>query len=84
MNINEDVDIYFVTDEEWKNKISKYDSRFKFSVFSYDNEKSKNRITDKVDDFKNFLQLPATEFSKLIMNSFIRDPSLGNFFFIKY
>ena len=45
----DELEIWFITDEKWKAWLAKRDSRFKFAVFEYDSPASADWLAESVD-----------------------------------
>ena len=69
----EQVEIYFMLDELWKEKISKHDSRFKFCTFQYDKKEQENSIVDFMDLLEPITKLPLVERMGKLWTSFDKE-----------
>ena len=64
------VEIYFLLDPIWQEKISKLDSRFKFKVFQYDRKEQENQTTDFMDLLEPITKLPLVQRMGSLWTSF--------------
>lgn len=60
-NYPNDVEIIFVVDNLWKEKLSKLDSRFKFETFDYDNEDQEKHVELIMKAIEPITRLPLVE-----------------------
>ena len=62
LNKNSDkVDIYFIVDKEWEEKLSKIDGRFKFAVLHRDQQKRAARREEIMKKVLDLLELPLAD-----------------------
>ena len=59
-NYSDKIDIYFIVDVLWAEKLREFDSRFKFAIISSSKE-AESRIEDLVDKLEPFLSLPLVD-----------------------
>ena len=60
-NYPDQVEITFVTDNLWKDKLSKLDSRFKFRTFEYDNQQQETATDELIKSLEPITKLPLVE-----------------------
>lgn len=60
-NYPDQVEITFVTDNPWKDKLSKLDSRFKFRTFEYDNQQQETATDELIKSLEPITKLPLVE-----------------------
>uniref|UniRef100_A0AAN0N794 UDP-glycosyltransferase n=1 Tax=Polyphagotarsonemus latus TaxID=1204166 RepID=A0AAN0N794_9ACAR len=63
-----EIDVYFFVDQNWAEKLSKVDSRFKFETFEYKNEEQKNYVAKFIEMMEPTLALPNIEKLKAFLN----------------
>uniref|UniRef100_A0AAN0N6H0 UDP-glycosyltransferase n=1 Tax=Polyphagotarsonemus latus TaxID=1204166 RepID=A0AAN0N6H0_9ACAR len=63
-----EIDVYFFVDQNWAEKLSKVDSRFKFETFEYKNEDEKNFFAKFISQLEPLLSLSNLEKVKMIFN----------------
>lgn len=62
LNKNSDkVDVHFIVDEEWREKLSKIDGRFKFAVMQRDKQKQAARREEMMKKILEILKLPLAD-----------------------
>lgn len=62
LNNNSDkIDVYFVVDQEWQEKLIKIDGRFKFAVLHRDKQKQAARREEMMKKILDLLKLPLAE-----------------------
>ena len=74
-HFEDEVEVYFITDDFFADKIAKVDSRFKLAKFEYEGQKDESRYNDLVTKLESFLVLPAIERLLNSMDVFIYDPT---------
>lgn len=55
------LEVYFIVDDVWAEKLSKNDARFKFGIINYDNKEQGSRIEDLVDSLEPLLSTKLVE-----------------------
>lgn len=50
------IEVYFIVDRVWKEKIEKIDSRFKFGTFEFDKKEDESRMIDIANRFEKCLR----------------------------
>lgn len=58
-------------DQEWEEKLKKFDSRFKFGVIEYDNDQQKERVLSMITKIEPFLSAPVVTKMELAWNNFL-------------
>lgn len=71
----DELEVYFLTDEFFAEKIIKVDARFKLAKIEYDGQKDESRFNDVVLKLESFLELPQMERLLKSMDVFINDPT---------
>ena len=62
LNKNSDkIDVYFLVDQEWQEKLSKIDDRFKFAILHRDKQKQAARREDAMKTILELLELPLAD-----------------------
>ena len=69
------LEVYFITDEFFGEKVAKVDARFKLAKFQYAGQKDESRFNDVIIKLESFLGLPVTERLLKSMDVFIYDPT---------
>lgn len=72
-NHSDKVDVYFICNEEWNTKLSKIDDRFKLCKVNYVSNEAKNRSSEMINKFKEFLKLPHMQKVIGIWNMLVND-----------
>ena len=57
-NYADQVEITFLLDNQWKEKLSKLDSRFKFRTFEYDKPEQENHVANLLEKLEPVTKLP--------------------------
>lgn len=76
-HFEDEVEVYFLTDNYFAEKISKVDTRFKLVILEYGgNKKDESRYNDLVIKLESFIQLPIIERLASALNVFVAcDPT---------
>lgn len=53
------VEIYFVCDKQWEEKLKKMDDRFKMLKFEYETKAAENRLDTILESYKQYLEMPT-------------------------
>uniref|UniRef100_A0AAN0N5W9 UDP-glycosyltransferase n=1 Tax=Polyphagotarsonemus latus TaxID=1204166 RepID=A0AAN0N5W9_9ACAR len=62
------IDVYFFVDQNWAEKLSKIDLRFKFEIYENEKNEINDSSKDFVDSLRPLLALPNLEKTKLVLN----------------
>lgn len=65
------LEVYFIVDQEWKEKLAKFDDRFKFGVIEYDNDQQQARVADMITKIEPFLSASPAKKQELAWSNFL-------------
>lgn len=74
-HFGDEIEVYFLADDFFADKITKVDARFKLAKIEYEGQKDESRYNDLVTKLESFLALPSLERLLNSMNVFIYDPT---------
>ena len=90
LNNHPAIELYFIVDQEWRDKLAKLDDRFKFGVFEYDSREQEHRTSDLLEKFEVLLKRSMLERVTCLWSTILEDKTVleidtkaGNFEFLK-
>jgi len=75
-NHPDDIEIYFIADEQWAEKLAKIDKRFKFGIIDYDNKDQEFRMIELVNKIEKTVYLSLVERMKVVWSIFMQDKTV--------